>query len=150
MSPLGGSEQNAPLPVPSNTSPHPFSSTSLNCSLFDGFVVGGAAGYFAGFEEAADGGVNVDHALFDASLDGARDLRGLAFADHVADGGRCEEDLHRCDAAGPKKTTSAPTVEYEINIKAELEVAHLHEKTDRIYTEMLERFVRMEGLLKGR
>jgi uncharacterized membrane protein len=41
-------------------------------------------------------------------------------------------------------------VEYEVNIKAELEVAHLHEKTDRIYTEMLERFVRMEGLLKGR
>jgi CRP/FNR family cyclic AMP-dependent transcriptional regulator len=39
-------------------------------------------------------------------------------------------------------------VEYEVNIKAELEVAHLHEKTDRIYTEMLERFGRMEGLLK--
>ncbi|MEA2325506.1 MAG: family transcriptional regulator, cyclic receptor protein [Thermoanaerobaculia bacterium] len=41
-------------------------------------------------------------------------------------------------------------VEYEVNIKAELEVAHLHEKTDRIYTEMLERFVVMEGLLKQR
>jgi CRP/FNR family cyclic AMP-dependent transcriptional regulator len=39
-------------------------------------------------------------------------------------------------------------VEYEINIKAELEVAHLHEKTDRIYTEMLERFAMMEGLLR--
>ncbi|MEA2415966.1 MAG: family transcriptional regulator, cyclic receptor protein [Thermoanaerobaculia bacterium] len=39
-------------------------------------------------------------------------------------------------------------VEYEVNIKAELEVAHLHEKTDRIYTEMLERFARMEGLLR--
>ncbi|HEY4642488.1 MAG TPA: DUF1003 domain-containing protein [Thermoanaerobaculia bacterium] len=39
-------------------------------------------------------------------------------------------------------------VEYEVNIKAELEVAHLHEKTDRIYTEMLERFVAIEGLLK--
>ncbi|HEV7485161.1 MAG TPA: DUF1003 domain-containing protein [Thermoanaerobaculia bacterium] len=39
-------------------------------------------------------------------------------------------------------------VEYEINIKAELEVAHLHEKTDRIYTEMLERFATMEGLLR--
>jgi CRP/FNR family cyclic AMP-dependent transcriptional regulator len=38
-------------------------------------------------------------------------------------------------------------VEYEVNIKAELEVAHLHEKTDRIYTEMLERFIRMERLL---
>jgi CRP/FNR family cyclic AMP-dependent transcriptional regulator len=39
-------------------------------------------------------------------------------------------------------------VEYEINIKAELEVAHLHEKTDRIYTEMLERFATIEGLLR--
>jgi len=39
-------------------------------------------------------------------------------------------------------------VEYEVNIKAELEVAHLHEKTDRIYTEMLERFVIIEGLLR--
>ena len=39
-------------------------------------------------------------------------------------------------------------VEYEVNIKAELEVAHLHEKADRIYTEMLERFVAIEGLLK--
>jgi CRP/FNR family cyclic AMP-dependent transcriptional regulator len=40
-------------------------------------------------------------------------------------------------------------VEYEVNIKAELEVAHLHEKTDRIYTEMLERFATMEGLLRN-
>ena len=29
-------------------------------------------------------------------------------------------------------------VEYEVNIKAELEVAHLHEKTDRIYADMLD------------
>lgn len=35
-------------------------------------------------------------------------------------------------------------IEYEVNIKAELEVAHLHEKTDRIYTEMLEHFIRVE------
>jgi CRP/FNR family cyclic AMP-dependent transcriptional regulator len=35
-------------------------------------------------------------------------------------------------------------VEYEVNIKAELEVAHLHEKTDRIYEDMLERFNRLE------
>lgn len=35
-------------------------------------------------------------------------------------------------------------IEYEVNIKAELEVAHLHEKTDRIYTEMLEHFHRLE------
>jgi CRP/FNR family cyclic AMP-dependent transcriptional regulator len=35
-------------------------------------------------------------------------------------------------------------IEYEVNIKAELEVAHLHEKTDRIYSEMLEHFGRLE------
>ena len=35
-------------------------------------------------------------------------------------------------------------IEYEVNIKAELEVAHLHEKTDLIYAEMLEHFVRLE------
>jgi uncharacterized membrane protein len=38
-------------------------------------------------------------------------------------------------------------IEYEINVKAELEVAHLHEKTDRIHVEMLERFVRLEKLV---
>jgi uncharacterized membrane protein len=41
-------------------------------------------------------------------------------------------------------------VEYEVNIKAELEVAHLHEKTDRIYSEMLERFTRLEKQLAPR
>lgn len=35
-------------------------------------------------------------------------------------------------------------IEYEVNIKAELEVAHLHEKTDRIYESMMERFARLE------
>jgi CRP/FNR family transcriptional regulator, cyclic AMP receptor protein len=35
-------------------------------------------------------------------------------------------------------------IEYEVNIKAELEIAHLHEKTDRIYAEMLEHFIRLE------
>ena len=35
-------------------------------------------------------------------------------------------------------------IEYEINVKAELEIAHLHEKTDRIYAEMLEHFNRIE------
>jgi len=35
-------------------------------------------------------------------------------------------------------------IEYEVNIKAELEIAHLHEKTDRIYAEMLENFNRLE------
>ena len=38
-------------------------------------------------------------------------------------------------------------IEYEVNIKAELEVAHLHEKADRIYEEMLQRFHRMENLM---
>ena len=37
-------------------------------------------------------------------------------------------------------------IEYEINIKAELEVAHLHEKTDRIYEAMLERFAKLETI----
>ena len=38
-------------------------------------------------------------------------------------------------------------IEYEVNLKAELEVAHLHEKTDRIYEEMCERFTRLERTL---
>lgn len=38
-------------------------------------------------------------------------------------------------------------IEYEVNIKAELEIAHLHEKTDRIYENMLERFAKIEKLL---
>src|SRR5450432_3880088 len=38
-------------------------------------------------------------------------------------------------------------IEYEVNIKAELEVAHLHEKTDLIYAEMLEHFVRLEKMI---
>jgi CRP/FNR family cyclic AMP-dependent transcriptional regulator len=41
-------------------------------------------------------------------------------------------------------------IEYEVNIKAELEVAHLHEKTDRIYTEMLEHFIRVEKSIAAR
>ncbi len=35
-------------------------------------------------------------------------------------------------------------IEYEVNIKAELEVAHLHEKTDRIYEAMMARFEKMD------
>ena len=35
-------------------------------------------------------------------------------------------------------------IEYEVNIKAELEVAHLHEKTDRIYENMMARFAKLE------
>ena len=38
-------------------------------------------------------------------------------------------------------------IEYDVNIKAELEVAHLHEKTDRIYEEMLARFTKLEKAL---
>ena len=38
-------------------------------------------------------------------------------------------------------------IEYEVNLKAELEVAHLHEKTDRIYEEMADRFARLEKAL---
>ena len=41
-------------------------------------------------------------------------------------------------------------IEYEVNIKAELEIAHLHEKTDRIHSEMLEYFVRLEKALAAR
>ena len=38
-------------------------------------------------------------------------------------------------------------IEYEVNIKAELEVAHLHEKTDRIYENMLARFAKLEKVI---
>ena len=41
-------------------------------------------------------------------------------------------------------------IEYDVNIKAELEVAHLHEKTDRIHAEMLEHFKRLEKMLAAR
>src|SRR6185295_1517411 len=34
-------------------------------------------------------------------------------------------------------------IEYEVNIKAELEVAHLHEKTDRMYENMMARFEKL-------
>jgi CRP/FNR family cyclic AMP-dependent transcriptional regulator len=38
-------------------------------------------------------------------------------------------------------------IEYEVNLKAELEVAHLHEKNDRMHEEMLDRFSRLEKAL---
>jgi CRP/FNR family transcriptional regulator, cyclic AMP receptor protein len=38
-------------------------------------------------------------------------------------------------------------IEYEVNLKAELEVAHLHEKNDQMHEEMLERFTRIEKAL---
>jgi CRP/FNR family cyclic AMP-dependent transcriptional regulator len=40
-------------------------------------------------------------------------------------------------------------VEYEINVKAELEVAHLHEKTDRMYEQMLARFAAVEDAVQS-
>lgn len=40
-------------------------------------------------------------------------------------------------------------VEYEVNLKAELEVAHLHEKTDRLYEQMLARLARLEKAVGG-
>ncbi len=39
-------------------------------------------------------------------------------------------------------------IEYEVNIKAELEVAHLHEKIDHSHEQMLERFNHIERILK--
>ncbi len=41
-------------------------------------------------------------------------------------------------------------VEYDVNIKAELEIAHLHEKTERIQEQMLGRFANLERILKDR
>jgi uncharacterized membrane protein len=41
-------------------------------------------------------------------------------------------------------------IEYDVNIKAELEIAHLHDKTDRIYEQMLEKFVRLERLIHSK
>ena len=38
-------------------------------------------------------------------------------------------------------------IEYEVNLKAELEVAHLHDKTDLMHQEMLERFQKIEKAL---
>lgn len=35
-------------------------------------------------------------------------------------------------------------IEYEVNIKAELEIAHLHEKTDRLYEKVMAKFEQLE------
>ena len=40
-------------------------------------------------------------------------------------------------------------VEYEINLKAELEVAHLHEKVDRLHRESLRRLEELHRLVKA-
>jgi uncharacterized membrane protein len=36
-------------------------------------------------------------------------------------------------------------IEYDVNLKAELEIAHLHEKVDRLTAEVLARLGRMEN-----
>jgi len=38
-------------------------------------------------------------------------------------------------------------VEYDVNIKAEMEIAHLHEKTDRMNEQVLEKLAVVERLL---
>lgn len=38
-------------------------------------------------------------------------------------------------------------IEYEVNIKAEMEIGHLHEKTDQIYVAMLDRFAKLEKMV---
>jgi uncharacterized membrane protein len=40
-------------------------------------------------------------------------------------------------------------IDYEVNVKAELEVAHLHEKTDRFQERMLEEFARMRKAIES-
>lgn len=40
-------------------------------------------------------------------------------------------------------------IEYEVNIKAELEIAHLHEIINRMHAHMLDRFVRLEKQIKS-
>lgn len=40
-------------------------------------------------------------------------------------------------------------IEYEINVTAELEVTHLHEKVDRLYETVQERFLRLEKAVTG-
>ena len=40
-------------------------------------------------------------------------------------------------------------IEYEVNVKAELEVAHLHEKTDQLYESMLARFAKLEKQIQA-
>ncbi|MGH9777403.1 MAG: DUF1003 domain-containing protein [Candidatus Acidiferrales bacterium] len=40
-------------------------------------------------------------------------------------------------------------LDYEVNLKAELEIAHLHEKTDRLYEALGDRLARLEKALKA-
>lgn len=43
-----------------------------------------------------------------------------------------------------EKDRVSSDIEYEVNIKAELEIGHLHEKTDRIDENMTARFSSLE------
>jgi uncharacterized membrane protein len=40
-------------------------------------------------------------------------------------------------------------IEYEVNVKAELEIAHLHEKFDLLHAEVLERLASLEKAARG-
>ena len=40
-------------------------------------------------------------------------------------------------------------IEYEVNLKAELEIAHLHEKFDHLHAELLERLSSLEKSAKS-
>lgn len=40
-------------------------------------------------------------------------------------------------------------IEYEVNIKAELEIGHLHEKVDRLYEQTVARFAALEKAIKN-
>ena len=35
-------------------------------------------------------------------------------------------------------------IEYDVNLKAEMQIAHMHEKVDALYTEMAKRLARIE------
>jgi CRP/FNR family transcriptional regulator, cyclic AMP receptor protein len=41
-------------------------------------------------------------------------------------------------------------IEYEVNLKAELEIAHLHEKLDRLHEEALGRLDELQRLVRTR
>ena len=40
-------------------------------------------------------------------------------------------------------------IEYEVNLKAELEIAHLHEKFDHLHVELLDRLSALEKVARG-
>lgn len=41
-------------------------------------------------------------------------------------------------------------IEYDVNLKAEMQIAHMHEKHDTMYVELLKRMDRMEKLMTGK